>query len=105
MTPTGTEARVCEDIRARQEKGLRKYGIHVHENPLPLRMWAQHCYEELLDSAVYLRRMMDEMDGATKDRCYYCSSSDHADNPCPKRKKDADEFAAAGREIYPTTKP
>ena len=60
---TGVEARVCEDIAARQARGLGKYGMTVEDNPLPLRAWLQHQYEELLDAAVYCRRAMEEIDG------------------------------------------
>lgn len=58
----GTEDRVCADIAGRQQVGLRKYGVHVADNPLTLREWLQHAYEECLDQSVYLRRAMDEMD-------------------------------------------
>lgn len=60
--PTGIEAKVCSDIAARQALGVAKYGMTVKENPLPLRAWLQHAYEECLDQAVYLRRAMHEMD-------------------------------------------
>ena len=59
---TGTEARVCEDIAARQAVGIRKYGTTVHDNPLPLRQWLQHAYEETIDQAVYLRRAIEQID-------------------------------------------
>lgn len=59
---TGTEAAVCNDIAQRQAKGIAKYGTTVRDNPLTLRQWAQHAYEECLDMAVYLKRMMEEMD-------------------------------------------
>lgn len=59
---TGTEARVCMDIIGRQKKGFKKYGTTVENNPLPLRDWLQHAYEECLDQAIYLRRSMDEID-------------------------------------------
>jgi len=62
MTPTGIEAKVCEDIARRQAFGLHKYGTTVAENPLELRQWLQHQYEELLDAAVYTRRAMAELD-------------------------------------------
>lgn len=62
LAPTGTEARVCYDIAARQLKGVTKYGVTVAENPLTLREWLQHAYEETLDQAVYLRRAIEEMD-------------------------------------------
>lgn len=60
--PSGTEARLCEDVARRQALGLRKYGVTVAQNPLGLRQWLQHAYEEVLDQAVYLRRAIEEMD-------------------------------------------
>lgn len=62
MTPTGIEALVCADIAQRQSQGIAKYGTTVAENPLELRLWLQHQYEELLDAAVYTRRAMAELD-------------------------------------------
>lgn len=60
--PTGIEALVCEDIARRQAFGIAKYGQTVADNPLALRDWLEHAYEEALDLAVYLRRAMAEMD-------------------------------------------
>jgi Trm5-related predicted tRNA methylase len=60
--PTGTEARVCQDIAERQARGLSKYGTTVERNPLDLRQWLQHQYEELLDAAIYCRRAIEELD-------------------------------------------
>ena len=56
--PSGIEATVCEDIARRQQLGIQKYGGTVADNPLELREWLQHAYEECLDQAVYLRRAM-----------------------------------------------
>jgi len=67
LTPTGTEARVCADIARRQQLGLQKYGTTVERNPLALREWMQHLYEEILDASVYIRRAMDEMDKREDD--------------------------------------
>jgi hypothetical protein len=64
--PTGTEARVCNDIADRQRKGMLKYGRSVEKNPLPLREWLEHAYQECLDQAVYLRRAMEEIDRQPK---------------------------------------
>ena len=61
-TPTGIEAAVCADIAQRQAKGIAKYGTTVADNPLPLRDWLQHAYEETLDKAVYLKRAIAEID-------------------------------------------
>lgn len=60
LAVTGTEKRVCEDIAARQQLGLVKYGVSVEESPLPLVEWLQHAYLETLDKAVYLKRAIDE---------------------------------------------
>jgi hypothetical protein len=57
-----TETEVCEDIKARQALGIKKYGLTVSANPLDLRQWLQHGYEEALDLAVYLKRAMKELD-------------------------------------------
>lgn len=57
-----TERLVAGDILTRQAHGLKKYGVTVAENPLPLRAWAQHAYEEALDFAVYLKRIIQEID-------------------------------------------
>ena len=58
----GIEAKVCADIAARQLLGMNKYGVSVQDNPLPLRQWLEHAYQECLDQAIYLRRAMQDMD-------------------------------------------
>ena len=57
----GTEARICADIAARQQFGIKKYGVSVEANPLPLVAWLEHAYFEALDHAVYLKRAMEEV--------------------------------------------
>jgi hypothetical protein len=61
-SPSGIEAVVCRDIAERQQKGIAKYGVTVAENPLELREWLQHAYEETLDKAIYLKRAIAEME-------------------------------------------
>ncbi len=58
----GTEAEVCLDIAQRQSLGIMKYHMTVGNNPLPLKRWLQHAYEECLDQAIYLKRAMQELD-------------------------------------------
>lgn len=62
MTPHGTEARVCADIAKRQALGMEKYGVSVADNPLSLKEWLQHAYEETLDKAIYLKRAIENID-------------------------------------------
>lgn len=64
---TGTEARVCELIAARQRLGVAKYGMTVAGNPLVLRQWLQHAMEEALDQAIYLARSIEELDKQRDD--------------------------------------
>jgi len=58
----GIEKKVCADIEARQQLGMNKYGISVQDNPLSLREWLEHAYQECLDQAIYLHRAMQELD-------------------------------------------
>jgi len=53
------ETMVCEDIKRRQELGIKKYGVTVADNPLSLKEWLTHSYQEQLDNAVYLRRAIE----------------------------------------------
>jgi hypothetical protein len=49
---TGVEARVCQDIAARQRLGIAKYGVTVAESQDDM---LRHAYEEALDLSVYLK--------------------------------------------------
>lgn len=62
MSPTGTEARVCALIAARQQMGISKYGKTVQNNPLTLRQWLTHALEESLDLSIYLQRCIEQID-------------------------------------------
>ena len=56
---TGVEARVCQDIAARQQVGLGKYGVSVEKSPDDM---LRHAYEEALDLCVYLRAEIERRD-------------------------------------------
>ena len=60
--PTGTEARICDDIAERQRLGINEYGTTVEDNPLSLRECLVHAYQESLDLSVYLKRAIEELD-------------------------------------------
>ncbi len=62
FAPNDVELQVVTDIVDRQKRGLNKYGVSVANNPLSLREWLTHAYEECLDQAIYLKRAMMEMD-------------------------------------------
>ena len=64
MTQTfeDTESLVIADILKRQKLGIAKYGRTLAQNPLELREWLQHSYEEQLDNALYTRRAIQQLD-------------------------------------------
>ena len=61
------EDEVCEEIQARAERGLNKYGVTMEREDLNLHDWLQHLLEELLDAAVYVKRLQKEYGEITKN--------------------------------------
>ncbi len=57
-----TETLVCIDIKKRQALGKLKYNITVANNPLSLKEWLEHAYEECLDQAIYLKRAIQQLE-------------------------------------------
>jgi len=55
------EDKVCEEIQARAEIGLNKYGVSMERTDLTIVEWLQHGMEEALDLAVYLKRLQLEI--------------------------------------------
>lgn len=61
--PCPVSRAVAEEISQRAAKGLTKYGTTVDRKDLLNRDWLQHLFEELLDAAVYTKRVIMELDG------------------------------------------
>lgn len=59
-SPCPIAAAVAEDIRARSVVGLAKYGVTLARQDLTETEWKIHLYEELLDAACYLKRLIEE---------------------------------------------
>ena len=59
MTKCAIAEAVAADIQRRAEFGFAKYGVTVADSPLPRHQWLQHAYEEAMDLAVYLRRLIE----------------------------------------------
>lgn len=53
--------RVRATLLARSEAGFRKYGTTTDRVDLTLLDWLQHLQEELLDAAVYVERLKEEI--------------------------------------------
>lgn len=58
--PCPIVAAVRADLLARSVKGLATYGTTLGRTDLTTREWLNHAYEEALDLALYLRRLMEE---------------------------------------------
>jgi hypothetical protein len=50
---------ICTDLERREGKGLKEYGCTVDRTDLTRLEWLQHLYEELLDSAVYTKKLIN----------------------------------------------
>lgn len=61
------EDKVCQKIQLRAEVGLSKYGVTVERTDLTKREWLVHLQEELMDSVVYVTRIIDELDNEAKN--------------------------------------
>ncbi|MCS7317215.1 MAG: hypothetical protein NZZ41_02680 [Candidatus Dojkabacteria bacterium] len=46
---------VCEDLKYRSSVGIQKYGKTLERDDYQLKDWLQHAYEEVLDTANYLK--------------------------------------------------
>jgi hypothetical protein len=60
MTDAITEAVVAQ-LRTRAEKGKEKYGTTMERDDLTLMEWLQHLQEELMDAAVYIEKVKNEL--------------------------------------------
>lgn len=52
---------VRQMLKQRYEVGFIKYGVTTERKDIDLLGWLQHLQEELLDAAVYIQRLKDEL--------------------------------------------
>lgn len=60
VNPCPISKLVAEDITTRAIHGHKKYGVTLARTDLDRQDWLQHAYEEALDLACYLRRMIED---------------------------------------------
>jgi hypothetical protein len=56
--PSAILQQVIADMKVREERGITKYGTTVDRTDLTQAQWLQHAYEEALDLAIYLKKVM-----------------------------------------------
>jgi hypothetical protein len=49
---------VIDDLLFREEKGRAEYGTTMDRKDLSEEQWLQHAYEEALDLAIYLKKII-----------------------------------------------
>jgi hypothetical protein len=49
---------IIDDLLLREDKGLKEYGTTMDRTDLSERDWLQHAYEEALDLAIYLKKII-----------------------------------------------
>jgi hypothetical protein len=47
-----------KDLQAREIRGLKEYGTTMDRTDLSQDEWLQHAYEEALDLALYLKKLL-----------------------------------------------
>lgn len=57
-TPSNLLQSVIMDLKVREERGLETYGTTMDRKDLTQKEWLQHAYEEALDLALYLKKLM-----------------------------------------------
>jgi hypothetical protein len=65
-TPSDVLQSVINDLNARERRGIVSYGATVDRKDLTETQWMQHAYEEALDLAVYLKKIINERAADTK---------------------------------------
>lgn len=56
---------VRQQLLDRMKTGYAKYGVTTERNDIDLIGWLQHLQEELMDAAVYVERIKDELKQGT----------------------------------------
>ena len=59
------EDEVCKKIQQRAEVGKSKYGVTMETAPLSRLEWLIHAQEEAMDLAVYLQKLIEEINNTT----------------------------------------
>mgnify|MGYP001177102710 CR=1 FL=1 len=52
---------VVSQLREREKRGLSKYGVNTERTDLSTLEWLQHLQEELMDGAVYIEKLKNEL--------------------------------------------
>lgn len=58
--PSAILSQVITDLKIREERGLKTYGTTMDRKDLTETQWLNHAYEEALDLALYLKKLITQ---------------------------------------------
>jgi hypothetical protein len=58
--PSAILSQVIADLKIREERGLKTYGTTMDRKDLTETQWLNHAYEEALDLALYLKKLITQ---------------------------------------------
>jgi hypothetical protein len=58
--PSAILSQVIADLKIREEQGLKTYGTTMDRKDLTETQWLNHAYEEALDLALYLKKLITQ---------------------------------------------
>lgn len=61
---------VCDMLQNRAQVGLKKYGVDTTRQDLTHIEWLKHAQEEALDLAVYLQRIITDLEHLSRSGRY-----------------------------------
>jgi NTP pyrophosphatase (non-canonical NTP hydrolase) len=56
---TNLLTKVINDLQDREARGIEKYGTNMDRTDIKTKDWQKHLYEELLDAALYCKKMQE----------------------------------------------
>ena len=74
---------LCDEIQSRARRGFKKYGVTMERTDLSPSEWAQHLLAELLDAAVYVKRLKELLTVQEEEIERLKSLTDYAER-CPE---------------------
>jgi hypothetical protein len=60
---------VRQDLLDRSEVGIKKYNTTLDRDDLEITDWITHAYQELLDGALYLKKLNQDVEGMVEWTC------------------------------------
>ena len=89
---------VIDQLYAREQAGLIKYGTNTERTDLTTLEWLQHLQEELMDGAVYIERLKGDVKETLRLSTTPVTQQPPPDNDA-NNDDDADDDEDGGKEL------